>query len=189
MQKQKLRDFIQNEFLEITEKDKKSFNENIFEHFKKIFPLETPLRIGSYISKNNEVSTKAINKFILEKGSSLYLPKIKSKGNSKKLKFLKFSTKDGLELGDYGILEPKDKGKSLKPESLDLIIIPIRGLNKTNKRLGFGGGYYDRSLSTVNKLKFIGICYEFQKNLSFRSYDHDIEISTIIFPTGYFRKA
>ena len=189
MQKQKLRESIQNKFSEISEEEKSFFNENIFENFKNIFSLETHLKIGSYVSKNNEVSTKAINEFILEKGSSLYLPKVKSQKNLKKLKFLKFSYNDSLELNDYGILEPKDKRKSIKPEFFDFIIIPVRGINKANKRLGFGGRFYDKSLAKVNKLKFVGICYEFQKNLSFRSYDHDIEISTIIFPTGYFRKA
>ena len=39
------------------------------------------------------------------------------------------------------------------------------------------------------KLKFLTICFDFQKNLSFRSQKHDIEISTIISPNGYFRKA
>ena len=189
MQKQKLRESIQNKFLEISKEEKKIFDEKIFKNFRKIFPLETPLKIGSYVSKDNEVSTKAINEFILEKGSSLYLPKVKSPEHLKKLKFFKFASHDNLELSDYGVLEPKEKGKHLRPEFLDLIIIPIRGINKANKRLGFGGGFYDKTLAKVNKLKFIGICYEFQKNLSFKSYDHDIEISTIIFPKGYFRKA
>ena len=61
MQKQKLRESIQNKFSEISEEEKSFFNENIFENFKNIFSLETHLKIGSYVSKNNEVSTKAIN--------------------------------------------------------------------------------------------------------------------------------
>ena len=126
MQKQKLRESIQNKFLEISKEEKKIFDEKIFKNFRKIFPLETPLKIGSYVSKDNEVSTKALNEFILEKGSSLYLPKVKSPENLKKLKFLKFASHDNLELSDYGVLEPKEKGKPLRPEFLDLIIIPIR---------------------------------------------------------------
>ena len=53
MQKQKLRESIQNKFSEISEEEKSFFNENIFENFKNIFSLETHLKIGSYVSKNN----------------------------------------------------------------------------------------------------------------------------------------
>ena len=90
------------------------------------------------------MSTDKINKFILDQGSSLYLPKIFNSKHSKKLKFYQFNEDDSLEQNKFGVLEPLGLGKSLKPKYLDLIIIPVRGINKNNKRLGYGGGYFDR---------------------------------------------
>ena len=189
MQKREARDFVQSKMDTASSTDLKKFNESIFKNFKKLFDLNNPLKIGSYISKENEVSTDKINQFILDQGSSLYLPKIFNCQNSKKLKFYQFNEDDSLEQNKFGVLEPLGLGKSLKPKYLDLIIIPVRGINKNNKRLGYGGGYYDRSLAREKKLKFLTICFDFQKNLSFRSQKHDIEISTIISPNGYLRKA
>ena len=189
MQKREARGFIQSKMDAASSTDLKKFNDSIFINFKKLFDLNNPLKIGSYISKENEVSTDKINKFILDQGSFLYLPKIFNCKSSKKLKFYQFKKDDSLLRNKFGVLEPLGFGKALKPKYLDLIIIPVRGINKNYKRLGFGGGFYDRSLAKEKKLKFLAICFEFQKNLSFRSQKHDIEISTIISPNGYFRKA
>ena len=94
-----------------------------------------------------------------------------------------------LTKGKYNLLEPKSLRKPIKPNYLDFIIIPVRAINKGNKRLGFGGGFYDRSLKNVDKLKFLSLCYEFQLNLSFKADFHDLELTTLIYPGGYFKKA
>ena len=130
MQKREARDFVKNKMDAASSTDLKKFNESIFINFKKLFDLNNPLKIGSYISKENEVSTDKINKFILDQGSSLYLPKIFNSKHSKKLKFYQFNEDDSLEQNKFGVLEPLGLGKSLKPKYLDLIIIPVRGINK-----------------------------------------------------------
>lgn len=189
MQKERAREFIKDKFAQITEHEKKTFNDNIFKNFVELFDLKKPLRIGSYISKENEVCSKQINNYILEKGSELFLPKIYENTKQKKIKFFRFFKNDSLTKGKYNLLEPKSLRKAIKPNYLDFIIIPVRAINKGNKRLGFGGGFYDRSLKNVDKLKFLSLCYEFQLNLSFKADFHDLELTTLIYPGGYFKKA
>ena len=65
MQKREARDFVKNKMDAASSTDLKKFNESIFINFKKLFDLNNPLKIGSYISKENEVSTDKINKFII----------------------------------------------------------------------------------------------------------------------------
>ena len=69
MQKREARDFVQSKMDTASSTDLKKFNESIFKNFKKLFDLNNPLKIGSYISKENEVSTDKINQFILDQGS------------------------------------------------------------------------------------------------------------------------
>ena len=189
MQKETAREIIKDKFAQITEREKKTFNDNIFKNFVELFDLKEPLKIGSYISKENEVCSKQINNYILEKGSELFLPKIYENQKQKKIKFFRFLRSDSLIKGKYNLMEPKSLRKPIKPNYLDFIIIPVRAINKANKRLGFGGGFYDRSLKSVDKLKFLSLCYEFQYNLPFKADCHDLELTTLIYPCGYFKKA
>tara|TARA_B100000989_G_scaffold66430_1_gene46176 strand:- start:25 stop:594 length:570 start_codon:yes stop_codon:yes gene_type:complete len=189
MQKEKARESIKEKFAQITEHEKKTFNDNIFKNFVELFDLKEPLKIGSYISKENEVCSKQINNYILEKGSELFLPKIYENQKQKKIKFFRFLRSDSLIKGKYNLMEPKSLRKPIEPNYLDFIIIPVRAVNKANKRLGFGGGFYDRSLKSVDKLKFLSLCYEFQYNLPFKADCHDLELTTLIYPCGYFKKA
>ena len=75
MQKREARDFVKNKMDAASSTDLKKFNESIFINFKKLFDLNNPLKIGSYISKENEVSTDKINNLYLIKEARFTYPK------------------------------------------------------------------------------------------------------------------
>lgn len=82
-------------------------------------------------------------------------------GNS--LKFHLYTDKNSLKTGAYGIIEPHADTPTINPDEVDLIIVPSVACDSQGYRLGYGGGYYDRLLSSQEwaTKPTIGILFDF----------------------------
>jgi 5-formyltetrahydrofolate cyclo-ligase len=69
------------------------------------------------------------------------------------------------QAGAYGILEPHPNAPLLQPEQVDLVLVPAVACDIRGYRLGYGGGFYDRMLSSPAwaQKPTIGITFEFSR--------------------------
>lgn len=119
--------------------------------------------IGFYASFRNEVDTWAIMEQALADGKQLALPKVVSPNHP--LAFYTV-TKDqsgwSLSRGAFGVMEPNASCPELPSEQLDVLFIPALALSKDGHRLGWGGGYYDRTLATLPNTQTFACVFDCQ---------------------------
>lgn len=118
--------------------------------------------IMSFISFGDEVDTHEIIKKTINHGKSIVVPiTIPETRELKVSQVLDFSE---LEIGYYNILTPKKEFiRFVEPSTIDLILVPGVVFAKNGYRVGYGGGYYDRFLSKIDKnIPKIAIAFDLQ---------------------------
>lgn len=147
--------------------------------------LELPIyqeskTIGLYASFNNEVSTSIIFDKALEDGKKVLFPYIRKV--DRELAFLPVRGLDELELGPFGIMTPPCREGDIDCiRDADLLLIPGVSYDLKGGRIGYGGGFYDRTLHKLGKLPFIAaLAYEFQVLDEVPMLPHDIRVNAVV---------
>jgi 5,10-methenyltetrahydrofolate synthetase len=84
----------------------------------------------------------------------------------------------------YGIPTPL-AGDFVQP---DLILLPLNGFDTAGYRLGYGGGYFDRTLAVLSPRPLaVGVGFEINRVGSIRPESHDQRLDWIITEAGSFR--
>lgn len=90
-----------------------------------------------------------------------------------------YTGKDCLQKSAYGIIEPHADALTIKAAQVDLILIPCVACDYQGYRLGYGGGYYDRLLSSPEwaTKPTIGIVFDFAylPQLPIESWDQPLQ--------------
>ena len=103
-----------------------------------------------FYSFRNEVETTNIINKALSTGKPVYLPKVQGK----EMEFYRIASVDELYEGYQGILEPKaDTSTKFIPDVNRKLFVLIPGVvfDKNGGRIGYGAGYYDKFLNTMEK--------------------------------------
>ena len=133
------------------------------------------LVVAGYQSVKSEVDPSIFLNFLLKNNFSICLPYIE-KVNSHLL-FREFKKKTKLIKGKYNIMHP-DNTILLQP---NIIIIPLVGFDTFKNRIGYGGGYYDRTIAYLekkNQILKLGIAFDEQETdkISVEKYDKRLDV-------------
>lgn len=132
-------------------------------------------KIGLYSPVKNEVETKLLFMQALERGFSVYFPRVEQG-----LRFYEVNEPSDLQKGAWGIPEPKDSCVPLeKPQDLELIVVPGIVFDKKGHRLGYGKGFYDHFLKDFPN-QTVGLAYDFQVLEELPADAWDVRLKKII---------
>lgn len=124
----------------------------------------TAREILLYLSVRNEVETRGLVERALAEGRGVLLPRCRP-GVSGLLDLGPVGDLSEARPGRYDILEPPAE-VCRPPEAFapDVIVVPGVAFDRTGRRLGFGGGYYDRllALPAMAGAFVVGLAYAFQ---------------------------
>jgi 5-formyltetrahydrofolate cyclo-ligase len=133
-----------------------------------------------YMNKGSEVPTTGMISKALKNGKAVLIPFIAK--NAEGIKAARIlSLRRGLVKGAYGITEPAPRFCRAVPEKMiDLVIVPAVAYDKKCRRIGYGGGYYDRWLEKIPMGARVGIAFDRQIVNELPQYPGDKRVGTVV---------
>lgn len=133
-----------------------------------------------FASFRSEVSTSSQIEEALRMGKRIILPKVDR--IDKRLRLYEIYNTGEIKPGFMGIPEPDVPSERERDiNDADLVIMPGVAFDLKGNRLGYGAGYYDKLLSTLEKeIPLVAIAYEEQIVDSLPSESHDVRVDMIV---------
>lgn len=103
--------------------------------------------VGAYVPLAREADVMPVLQDALVSGRTLVLPRCLQ---APEMTLHRVTALSELVRGAYGLLEPAADLPVVQPSALDLLIVPLEGVDRRGMRLGKGGGYYDRLLTQAD---------------------------------------
>ncbi len=133
--------------------------------------------LALYSTIHNEVDTRKVIEMCLNSGKKVLLPTV----SAGRLLFRELNELSSMRKGKFGIPEPPATNKVFEPDQADLIVLPGIAFDVKGHRVGYGKGYYDKSLhNLVGQGKLVGLCYDFQLVEEIAGEPHDVKVDMIV---------
>lgn len=129
-----------------------------------------------FVGTCSEIDTVPILKDAWRRGKRVCVPRCEGKGI---MNAYQINGMDDLHVGSFGILEPGEHAVMILPEEIDLVLVPCLSCSRDGKRLGYGGGYYDRYLERVAAPKAV-LCRSRVMREDIPVDDYDMQMDLVI---------
>ncbi|AWN40422.1 5-formyltetrahydrofolate cyclo-ligase [Methylobacterium durans] len=131
--------------------------------------------IGFYWPFRGEYDPRGVMAALREQGARLALPVIVAKGEP--LVFREWSPGSLMVQGIWNIPTP-EAGDPVQP---DLLVVPLVGFDGQGYRLGYGGGFYDRTIAAMPaRPRTIGVGFSLGRLETIYPQPHDIALDRVI---------
>jgi 5-formyltetrahydrofolate cyclo-ligase len=146
--------------------------------------LRQARHIAVYLSARSELATGLLIQQLLRGGRRVWVPAVGRYGS---MRFVPLRAGSRLRRGPFGLLQPVCRRPCRAARRMDLIVLPLLGFDDHGRRLGNGGGYYDRSLAGLHRGPrplLLGYAYAAQELAEIPAEPWDVQLDAVITERG-----
>ena len=149
-------------------------------HFLERVPLAKGEVVAAYWPIRDELDIKHLIARLMDSGRPVALPVVL--GDEEPLELRLWQDGSPLYEAGFGTLAPPDDAPRVVP---DIVLVPLLGFDKHGTRLGYGGGYYDRTLARLEKRpRLVGFAFARQEVDHIPRQAHDVPLDAIVTELG-----
>lgn len=143
-------------------------------------PVELPQGavVAGYSPINSELDPYPLMHALADRGATLALPVIVARNQA--LIFRAWQPDEGLVRGPFGIFQPSSDAEDVDP---DIVLVPLAAFDRAGHRIGYGRGYYDRTLQdlrSIKKITVIGVAFAVQEIETVPRLPHDEQLDCVL---------
>ena len=149
-------------------------------HFFNAVPLKTTDIVAGYWRIKDEMDCQPILIRLMDSLQPVCLPVVLGDDLPLELRLWEQSTP--LYEAGFGTLAPSELAPQVEP---DVILMPLLGFDNRGTRLGYGGGYYDRTLDKLRKKpRLVGLAFAAQELEIVPREAHDVPLDMVVTERG-----
>ncbi len=155
----------------------------IYQHLVAFFSPFAKSLVGAYWPFRREYNVLAFLEWLTGRRHEVALPVVLGKGQP--LEFRRWTRDMEMVSGVYDIPYPA-AGDPVKPE---ILLIPMVGFDQAGYRLGYGGGFYDRTIAAAAPRPLcVGMSFELGRLATIYPLAHDIPMDHVVTEKGLYRR-
>ncbi len=160
-EKQELRRIAKERRASLAGQGREAAAENLADNFYKAGGRGASLTVAGYWPMVDEIDVRPLMTRLSDDGWKVALPVVV--GPEQPLIFRQWRMEMELQAGDFGTRHPGPEAPEAVP---DILLVPLLAFDDRGFRLGWGGGFYDRTLARLRAtrdISAVGIAYQGQK--------------------------
>lgn len=143
-----------------------------------VFDIKPGIVVAGYMPMRREIDPRPLMRALAARGARLALPVIVARDAP--LLFRAWREGDRLARGPFDVLQPTEDAATVQP---DLLLVPLAAFDRRGHRIGYGGGYYDRTLQKLRAATTIvaaGVAFAIQEVETIPASHHDAVLDIVL---------
>ena len=159
--------------------ERRAWSAQLEAHLERVIARHAPRCVGFYWPFKAEFDPRPVIHRLLAAGCAAALPAVLAPKSA--MEFRRWTPDSPMEAGVYDIPVPKERDVVVP----DLVLAPVVGFDAARYRLGYGGGYFDRTLAALEPRPLAnGVGFELARLPTVYPQPHDIPMTAVVTEAG-----